>query len=191
MKIIECILPTQCSGGIRFPDLTAEQQDQFQENLIKVMISIERTFFTLAASCKQNCIVICDRGIMDTTACKLFRLFDLWFFLCLHFCFPYAIDMPREAWERVQRENGWNSVELRDNRYNQVIHLVTSADGAEEYYNMEGNPTRTEDVELARELDKRTVEAWVGHPYIDVIDNSTDFDTKMRRMILVSPVIFL
>lgn len=148
------------------------------------MISIERTFFTLAANTKQNCIVICDRGIMDATACKLCLFkFDS---ICLNFSFGFIIlDMSRDAWDKVQRENGWNSVELRDNRYNQVIHLVTSADGAEEYYNMENNPTRTEDVELARELDKRTVEAWVGHPYIDVIDNSTDFDTKMRRMILV------
>lgn len=93
--------------------------------------------------------------------------------------------MSRESWERVLKTNGWNTVELRDNRYNQVIHLVTSADGAEEYYNVEDNPCRTEGLELARELDRRTIEAWVGHPYIDVIDNSTDFDTKMRRMISV------
>ena len=25
-------------------------------------------------------------------------------------------------------------------------------------------------------------EAWVGHPYYDVIDNSTDFEMKMRRL---------
>ena len=43
--------------------------DKFQENLIKVMISIERTFFTLAQSCNRNCLIICDRGVMDATAC--------------------------------------------------------------------------------------------------------------------------
>ncbi|KAH9397420.1 hypothetical protein TYRP_003735 [Tyrophagus putrescentiae] len=147
-------------GGIRFPDMTQEEGEKFQENLIKVMIAMERTFFTLASTCKQNCIVICDRGIMDATAY-----------------------MSKESWEKVLKGNGWNAVELRDNRYNQVVHLVTSASGAEAYYNCEDNPCRTEGLEQARELDRRTAEAWVGHPYIDVMDNSTDFDTKMRRMI--------
>ncbi|KAF7495526.2 hypothetical protein SSS_06237 [Sarcoptes scabiei] len=124
------------------------------------MISIERTFFTLAQTCNRNCLIICDRGVMDATAY-----------------------MSEDCWQRFLRANKWNTVELRDNRYNQVIHLVTSADGAEEYYNMEGNPVRTEGLDLARELDRKTMQAWVGHPYMDVIDNSTDFDTKMRRMI--------
>jgi len=38
-------------------------------------------------------------------------------------------------------------------------------------------------VELARELDTKAAAAWVGHPYFDVIDNSTDFEGKIRRMI--------
>lgn len=38
-------------------------------------------------------------------------------------------------------------------------------------------------MELARELDYNAAAAWVGHPYFDVIDNSTDFEGKMRRMI--------
>ena len=30
------------------------------------------------------------------------------------------------------------------------------------------------------------LQAWVGHPYYDVIDNSTDFETKVVRMMNVS-----
>lgn len=97
--------------------------------------------------------------------------------------------MTRPAFEKVLRTNGWNAVDLRDTRYHQVIHLITAADGAEEYYNTEDNPCRTEGVELARELDKKTAEAWIGHPYIDVIDNSTDFEAKMIRMINVSSMV--
>jgi hypothetical protein len=33
--------------------------------------------------------------------------------------------------------NGWNSVELRDNRYNQIIHMVSAANGAEDFYTTE------------------------------------------------------
>lgn len=36
---------------------------------------------------------------------------------------------------------------------------------------------------LARELDYKSAAAWVGHPYFDVMDNSTDFEHKMNRMI--------
>jgi len=38
-------------------------------------------------------------------------------------------------------------------------------------------------VDLARELDYKSAAAWVGHPYFDVIDNSTNFEAKMNRMI--------
>lgn len=58
------------SGGVRFPDLDEQEQYDFQENLVRTMLSIEHTFFTLAESCKQNCLVICDRGIMDASACE-------------------------------------------------------------------------------------------------------------------------
>ena len=35
-------------------------------------------------------------------------------------------------------------------------------------------PTRTND--------KLVGEAWVGHQYYELIDNSTDFESKMRRL---------
>jgi len=48
---------------------------------------------------------------------------------------------------------------------------------------------RSEGMELARELDQNAAAAWVGHPYFDVIDNATDFETKICRMISVSRVL--
>lgn len=33
--------------------------------------------------------------------------------------------------------NNWNAIELRDNRYNQIIHMVSAASGAEEFYTIE------------------------------------------------------
>lgn len=114
--------------------------------------------------------------------------------------------------------NGWNSVELRDNRYNHIVHMVSAANGAEDFYSTEvstrpgvqgllhainsyiwgfarkcdihwdwfdrqEHACRSEGVELARELDYKSAAAWVGHPYFDVIDNSTDFETKINRML--------
>ena len=49
-------------------------------------------------------------------------------------------------------------VELRDNRYDQVVHMVTAASGAESFYQLENNSARSEGFELARERDAKAAE---------------------------------
>lgn len=66
-----------------------------------------------------------------------------------------------------------DNVQLRDKRYNAVIHLVTAADGAETFYSTETNTTRLETLEEARELDVKLQRAWVGHPKLMIFDNCT------------------
>ncbi|XP_076039530.1 TRPL translocation defect 14 isoform X2 [Oratosquilla oratoria] len=148
------------SGGIKFADLTQEEAVQFQENLLKSMMQIESTYFRLAETSSKNCLVICDRGTMDASA----------------FIHP-------SQWEAIMKRNGWNPVDLRDTRYNHIIHMVSAARGAEAFYSTEDHACRSENLDLARTLDQKAAQAWIGHPYFDVIDNSTDFDTKIRRMI--------
>lgn len=148
------------SGGIKFTDLSAQEAFKFQENLLKTMLQIENTFFALGDSCSRDCLIICDRGAMDASAF-----------------------ISKEKWEKMMISNGWNSVELRDNRYNQIIHMVSAANGAEDFYSTEDHACRSEGIGLARDLDYKAAAAWVGHPYFDVIDNSTDFETKICRMI--------
>lgn len=148
------------SGGIKFSDLTADEAYKFQENLLRTMIQMENTFFELGKSCTRNCLIICDRGVMDASAF-----------------------VSKEKWDRMMRTNSWNSVELRDNRYNQIVHMVSAANGAEAFYSTEDHACRSEGVDLARELDYKSAAAWIGHPYFDVIDNSTDFESKVNRMI--------
>ncbi|XP_011646490.1 TRPL translocation defect protein 14 [Pogonomyrmex barbatus] len=148
------------SGGIKFTDLNAEEAFKFQENLLRTMIQIENTFFQLGESCSRNCLIICDRGAMDASAF-----------------------ISKDKWELMMASNGWHNVELRDNRYNQIIHMVSAANGAEEFYSTEDHACRSEGVELARELDYKAAASWVGHPYFDVIDNSQDFESKICRMI--------
>ncbi|XP_022645536.1 TRPL translocation defect protein 14-like isoform X3 [Varroa jacobsoni] len=145
-------------GGVNFGELNAEQVESFQENLLLTMMAIEKTFFELAHMGNKNCIVICDRGTMDPSAF-----------------------VDRATWNRIIRKHGLNDVDLRDNRYNQILHLVSAAKGAEKYYTTAGHGTRKETLEEARERDDKASQAWVGHPYIEVIDNSTDFEGKMKR----------
>lgn len=147
------------SGGAEFGQMDEETAEKFQENLLLCMIRLEETYFDLAQSCEQSCIIICDRGTMD----------------------PRAY-MTEDSWNRVLARNSLSTADLRDKRYDQVVHLVTAADGAEEFYNKD-NPTRTEGIFLARMRDRATGKAWLGHPSLETIDNSTDFDTKLLRLI--------
>lgn len=148
------------SGGVKFTDLDDQEVYTFQENLIRTLLQLEQTFFDLAATSKRDTIVISDRGAMDP-----------------------ASYMSTAQWEELLENNNWNNVSLRDARYDQVIHLVSAAQGAEEFYTTANNIARKEPIELAVELDRKTKQVWVGHPYVDVIDNSTDFNNKVRRAI--------
>ena len=148
------------SGGVEWSNLAPQDAFKFQENLLKTMIQVENTFFALAECCDRDCLVICDRGTMDASAF-----------------------ISKDDWQKLLKDNGWNSVDMRDTRYNQIIHAVSAAKGAEDFYTVENHSCRTENFQVARLLDDRAAEAWVGHPYLDVIDNTTDFDTKMSRII--------
>ena len=69
-----------------------------------------------------------------------------------------------------------------------VLHLVSAADGAEQYYTVANNANRYEQaneegLKLARDLDKKVNRAWVGHPHLRVINNHDDFDTKLHRVL--------
>src|SRR3989344_4034263 len=54
-----------------------------------------------------------------------------------------AAYMPQSIFEAIIHEEGWPVTDLRD-RYNAVIHLVTAANGAEEFYTLENNAARYE-----------------------------------------------
>ena len=62
--------------------------------------------------------------------------------------------------------------------------MVTCADGAEEFYTGENNEARYETVEQAKELDKRLINAWVGHPHFSIISNKEKgFDKKIDKCV--------
>eukprot|EP00741_Cyanophora_paradoxa_P004301 tig00000792_g4175.t1 len=148
------------TGGAKLGNLTPDQIIRFQGALLRVQMGLEDAFFDLAKSTGQPSIIIADRGVMDGSAY-----------------------MATSMWNALLDENGWNVVSLRDRRYEAVIHLVTSAFGAEQFYTLSNNAARSEDLELARQVDLRLREAWLGHPHLRIIDNGTDFPGKMRRVV--------
>ena len=116
----------------------------------------ERAAATMPA---EKMLIVCDRGTLDNKA--------------------YMNDAE---FDRVLTQMGSNEVELRD-RYDAVFHLVTSAKGAEQFYTTENNAARTETVEQAAALDDRVIAAWTGHPHLRIIDNATEFENKLKRLI--------
>ena len=72
------------------------------------------------------------------------------------------------------------------------MHMVTAAEGAEEFYNF-SNEARYEDAEAARMRDTRLREAYLGHHKHIIVDNSSqNFEGKIKKAIgLLSSVIGL
>lgn len=105
---------------------------------------------------EENVLVIYDRALLDDKA--------------------YISD---EDFREVLGSFGLSEEEALSH-YDAVLHLVTCAKGAEFAYNF-GNEARYEPVEGAREKDDQTLRAWSAHPNLHVIDNSVDFEDKIRR----------
>lgn len=133
--------------------------DYFQELLTEFQVSQEKTARKIAEYYQGKTLIILDRWILDTKA----------------YTSPEMVKQAL-AW------CGLTEQEVLSNRYDAVIHLVTAADGAEGFYTLANNAVRTETAEQARALDMRLKQAYVGSPKIQVIDNSTAFDGKLRRV---------
>ncbi|WP_279170159.1 AAA family ATPase [Prevotella denticola] len=126
---------------------------------LETQLDLEDRFTRMAETIKTPTIIVCDRGTMDISAY-----------------------MKPEMWEEITAAAGTSSEQLRA-RYDAVLHLVSAADGAEQFYTTANNAERTEGLELARELDKKIIQAWSEHPHLRVINNHENFDTKINRVL--------
>ena len=119
----------------------------------------EQIFEKGANTMNGKILIVCDRGVMDNKA--------------------YIEDLK---FKRILRELGTNEVKERDS-YDAVFHLVTAAKGAEKAYTLENNQARKESLEEARELDDKLIASWTGHPHLRIIDNSTEFEEKLEKLL--------
>lgn len=122
----------------------------------------EKIFLDAASTMKdEKILIVCDRGLMDNKAY-----------------------MTNAEYQIVLDRMHTDEVSIRD-RYDAVFHLVSAANGAPEIYakNKENNPARSESIDQAVELDNKLIQSWTGHPHLRVIDNSTSFEEKMKRLV--------
>ena len=72
---------------------------------------------------------------------------------------------------------GTNVSQMRDNRYEGIIHMVTAADGAQAFYQTENNEARYENIDEAKDKDKKLAQIYMGHRKWYKIDNNVqDFN---------------
>ena len=132
----------------------------YQKCQMRLQLEKERLFEQAAKTMKaEKVLIVCDRGTMDNRAY-----------------------MNELEFSQVLNEVGSDEIQLRDS-YDAVFHMVTAAKGAEKFYTTENNSARTETVEQAAALDDKLIAAWTGHPHLRVIDNSTNFEDKLKRLI--------
>lgn len=127
---------------------------------LEMQLALEDKFTRIARACGERAFIVCDRGAMDISTY-----------------------LTPQQWADITQAVGVDPAELREHRYDAVLHLVSAADGAEKYYTTATNLQRTEGIEKARRLDKKIIGAWNGHPHLRVINNHENFDNKLNRVI--------
>ena len=133
----------------------------FQKILLTTQMAKEKNCVEAANAMKNanKVLIVCDRGMYDNKA--------------------YISD---EDFDRCIEELGSEAKEALLS-YDAVFHLVTAADGAEEFYTLENNAARSEGLEQARALDQKTQNAWVGHPHLRIIRNEGNFEDKLKKLL--------
>ena len=133
----------------------------FQKLLLKTQMTKEKNCIEAAYEMKDTdkVLVVCDRGMHDNKAYMANEEFDK----CIR-------QIGAEAYEAI-------------GSYDAVFHLVTAADGAEEFYTLANNVARNEGLKEACILDRKTQNAWVGHPHLRIINNEGSFEDKLKRLL--------
>ncbi|OGZ05388.1 MAG: hypothetical protein A3C93_05075 [Candidatus Lloydbacteria bacterium RIFCSPHIGHO2_02_FULL_54_17] len=123
----------------------------FQHAVLKETLSRERfAEEALLAGGHEKPLLIFDRGVPDIGAY-----------------------VSENDYRSLLKEHGLSHHALsRDGRYDAVVYMRTAADGAERHYSNRSNKFRSEDLDAARALDRRTLDAWIGHQHLSVVGNS-------------------
>jgi CYTH domain-containing protein/predicted ATPase len=135
-----------------------------EKDILRTQLAFEDMFMAMAQTVEEPAVIVCDRGALDISAY-----------------------VSPELWSHITGELGVTTQQLRD-RYDAVLHLVSAADGAEKFYTTATNkqrlePASEEGLRIARDLDKKVINAWSGHPRLRVINNHDNFDTKLNRVL--------
>jgi CYTH domain-containing protein len=146
----------------------------FQKEIVRLQLNNEKQWKGMAQALSEKydkrAVLLHDRGLLTGSA----YLF---------------VDNQLEVFQR-EILNGFHlDVETIRSRYLGIIHMVTAADGALDYYTLANNSARTESAEQAFILDGLTQKAWLGHSHLALIGNRDKagqpitFEQKINRAV--------
>ena len=128
------------NGGCPYP-CTYDEVVQFQVAVIKSQLQLENSFMDITAQTNSSSrrkaitIILLDRGILDVKA-----------YLPNNKCWQDILNKCQLTEQQIIQ------------RYDLVIHLVTTAQGAEQFYGTASSPkARTETLEKAVQTDDKSV----------------------------------
>jgi len=134
--------------------------NEFQKYCMKLQLEKEALCYKAAEEIEGDKVLIfIDRGILDDEG--------------------FVED---GVFEDLIKDFGYTKDKLLD-RYDLVVHLVTSAKGAEEAYTFANNAARYESIEDARRVDDKILKSWEDHPHRVIIENEKDFEVKIIKAV--------
>ena len=136
-------------GGQDIGDIAREDGDaycRFQREVFLTHRGLRESARAMAANVGSEAVatavvvILYDRGELDGVAYHN------------HDCF-----------DQLAAQEGTTVAAIRDS-YDAIMHLVTTADGAEDFYTKANNSARWDNAQEARYFDAKVLRAWSGHP---------------------------
>ncbi len=147
------------SGGIGIK----REEKLFQRLMVETQFALENALRSVVAS-EDHRYILCDRGSLDPLAYWIYQ-----------------------GWNESEFFNYTRTnIESHYNRYKAVIHLVTTADGAIDYYKSTQNIYRNEEIDQAIRIDRLLHQVWCGHPAYYLVDNvNQNWKTKYKEAVSI------
>ncbi len=150
------------NGGIRpFGDNQVSVFD-FQNEVLNLQLFKEKRYLDIIDKLPEdtNCIILSDRGIMDSKAY-----------------------LGSELFTKLLDQNNLKEEDL-GHQYDMIIHLVTVATNNQNKYNTSTNSARfEEDIDEVIDLDRRTNEVWQKHKNLKRVEATGTIEEKIEKVI--------
>ena len=150
------------NGGIRpFGDNQVSVFD-FQNEVLNLQLFKEKRYLDIIDKLPEdtNCIILSDRGIMDSKAY-----------------------LGSELFTKLIDQNNLKEEDL-GHQYDMIIHLVTVATNNQNKYNTSTNSARfEEDIDEVIDLDRRTNEVWQKHKNLKRVEATGTIEEKIEKVI--------
>ena len=149
------------NAGIRPFGENAIPVFDFQNEILNLQLYKEKRYLDIISKLPEDtkCIILSDRGIMDSKAY-----------------------LGEELFTKLLDKNGLKEENL-GSQYDMVIHMVTVASDVKNKYNTSTNTARFENPEEAICVDLKTGDAWKNHKNLKVIQATEVIDEKIGNVI--------